>query len=224
MTPTTVSASPARSPPVRVESIEGSITVRNTRPGGERTGAGGAGRAPAARARAECRGAGPARGPRPPRPARRRARGRPAPRAPGRSPAHRLERLLPDLAPERGAEGGEPGRLQIARVRERHLEHALDTARARRQRHHPGREEERLLETVGDEDDRLARARPDGQEPLAHEESGLLVERAERLVHEHDLRVDRERGGDGGPLADAARELARVALGELPEPEGTQEV
>ena len=37
------------------------------------------------------------------------------------------------------------------------------------------------------------------------------VDRAERLVHEHQRRVDRERAGDADALALAAGELGRVA-------------
>ena len=43
-----------------------------------------------------------------------------------------------------------------------------------------------------------------GAQLLAH----ARVERAERLVEEEHLRLDRERAGEGHPLALAARELA----------------
>ena len=41
----------------------------------------------------------------------------------------------------------------------------------------------------------------------------LLVERAERLVHQHELRVEHERAGQRDALLLAARELARQAVG-----------
>ncbi len=61
------------------------------------------------------------------------------------------------------------------------------------------------------------------EEPLAHEEPRLLVERAERLVHEEDRRVEGERAGDGHALLHPARELARVARLEPAEPDGLEE-
>ena len=42
----------------------------------------------------------------------------------------------------------------------------------------------------------------------------LLVEGAERLVHQHELRLEHERAGDGDALLLAAGELDRTAVGE----------
>ena len=46
-------------------------------------------------------------------------------------------------------------------------------------------------------------------QPLAHDR----VDGAERLVHQQHRRVGRQRAGDADPLALAAGELVRVALG-----------
>ena len=44
----------------------------------------------------------------------------------------------------------------------------------------------------------------------------LLVERAERLVHQHELGLEHQRAGDRDPLLLAARELARPAAARSP--------
>ncbi len=45
-----------------------------------------------------------------------------------------------------------------------------------------------------------------------HQAAGLRVERPERLVHQQDARVDRQRAGDRGALLHAAGQLRRVAV------------
>ena len=60
------------------------------------------------------------------------------------------------------------------------------------------------------------------QELLAHQEAGLLVERAERLVEQDEARLHDERAGDADALAHAAGELRRIALGEVDEPHDAQ--
>ena len=73
----------------------------------------------------------------------------------------------------------------------------------------------RLLLVVGDEHrgdvDLVVQAPQPGAQLLAH----LRVERAERLVEQQHLRLDRERAGQRHALALAAGELRRVAVGEL---------
>ena len=49
------------------------------------------------------------------------------------------------------------------------------------------------------------------------------VEGAERLVHQQDVGVLRERAGQGHPLAHAARQLVRPAVGELLESNRSQQ-
>ena len=80
------------------------------------------------------------------------------------------------------------------------------------------------MQAVRDEDHGLARAPPDVEQPLAHQDARLLVERAEGLVHQEDLRVERERAPDRDALLHPARELARILLGEAGEAERAQEL
>src|SRR5947199_238706 len=144
--------------------------------------------------------------------------------AAGGTSSHRSQRLLADLAPELGAQRHHLGRLHRARVLHRQVERRLDPSRPRGHDGHPGRQEERLVQAVRDEDHGLARAPPDVEQPLAHQEARLLVERAERLVHQEDLRVERERAPDRHALLHPARQLARVLLGKAGEAERAQQL
>src|SRR5213596_2038063 len=137
---------------------------------------------------------------------------------------HRPQRLLADLAPELGAQRDELGRLHRARVVQGEVQHRLDPPGARGHDGDPRREEERLVQAVGHEDHGLARPAPDVEEPLAHEHARLLVEGAERLVHQEDLRVDGERAADRDALLHAPGELARVLLREALEAERREEL
>src|SRR5213080_1428795 len=136
---------------------------------------------------------------------------------------HRPQRLLADLAPELGAQRDELGRFHRARVVQGEVQHRLDPPGARRHDGDPRREEERLVQAVGHEDHGLARPAPDVEEPLAHEHARLLVEGAERLVHQEDLRVDGERAADRDALLHAPGELAGVLLREALEAERAEE-
>ncbi len=49
---------------------------------------------------------------------------------------------------------------------------------------------------------------PDAEEKLLHQRAGLVVECAEGLVEEQDLRIVGERAGDGRALLHAARRAA----------------
>src|SRR5438046_3502757 len=137
---------------------------------------------------------------------------------------HRPQRLLADLAPELGAQRDELGRLHRARVVQGEVQHRLDPPGARGHDGDPRREEERLVQAMGHEDHGLARPAPDVEEPLAHEHARLLVEGAERLVHQEDLRVDGERAADRDALLHAPGELARVLLREALEAERREEL
>jgi hypothetical protein len=74
---------------------------------------------------------------------------------------------------------------------------------------------DRLVDVVGDEDDRLAQLRLEAQELVLQPLAVDRVDRAERLVHQHQRRVGRERAGDADPLALAAGELRGVAVAEV---------
>ncbi len=70
---------------------------------------------------------------------------------------------------------------------------------------------DRLVDVVGDEDDGLAELALQAQELVLELLAHDRVDGAERLVHEHDRRVGRERAGDADALLLAAGELRRVA-------------
>ena len=68
---------------------------------------------------------------------------------------------------------------------------------------------------MGDEDDRLAYGGLQAQELVLEAFAVDGIDGAERLVHEHQRRIARERAGDAHPLALAAGELGRVAVTHL---------
>ena len=72
-----------------------------------------------------------------------------------------------------------------------------------------------LVDVVGHEEDRLGELLLEAQELVLEAIADDRVDRAERLVHEHDRRVDGERPGDADALALAARQLAREAVAVL---------
>lgn len=75
--------------------------------------------------------------------------------------------------------------------------------------HHcdPVAEVHRLVEVVGDEDDRLAELLLDLDELLLHLAADQRVERREGLVHEQDVGVGGERTGEPDALTHPAGEL-----------------
>ena len=76
----------------------------------------------------------------------------------------------------------------------------------------PIRQQDRLGDVVGDEHDGLAGLVPDIDQLALHASAGLRIERAERLVHQHDLRIAGQHAGDLHPLLHAARQLARILV------------
>jgi hypothetical protein len=70
---------------------------------------------------------------------------------------------------------------------------------------------------VGDEQAGLLQLMLDLQHLVAEQQARLLVERAERLVHQQDLRLGGERARDRDALAHAAGKLGRIALLEAVE-------
>ena len=142
---------------------------------------------------------------------------------PLRSPRRvRLRELLAQHVPE-GAEL--PGVLirladpdDVARARELDRVHVLDAAGPARQDDDAVGEGDGLGQVVGDEDDGLALPGPEGQELGLEAELRVGVERAERLVHEEDLRLDDERADERHALAHSARQGRREDVLEPLEP------
>src|ERR1700716_1561131 len=85
------------------------------------------------------------------------------------------------------------GMGEIARARQVDREDLGDGG-ARPDRHHrdPVGQQDRLGDVMGDEDHRLAGALPDCKQHRMHPAARKGVERAERLVHQQDFRLDRE--------------------------------
>src|SRR5690348_13695611 len=87
----------------------------------------------------------------------------------------------------------------------------------------PAAEAQRLVDRVGDEDARGAGLTQQLAELVAQRIAGVLVERAERLVAQEDVRPAREGAGDRDALAHAARQrMGKIVLvageAELGEP------
>ena len=76
----------------------------------------------------------------------------------------------------------------------------------------PVGQRDRLVDAVGDEDDRLAGRGDDLGELLLHDLAGHRVDRGERLVHQQQPGLGDERAGQADALPHAAGELARVGL------------
>src|SRR5260370_33446619 len=99
-------------------------------------------------------------------------------------------------------------------ARPRHVDrHAVQhAAGARREHDHAIRQIDGLVDVVGDEDDRLARAAPDVEQERLHLVARLHVERGERLLHHEDLRAHAQRPRQRHSLLHAPRQPLR----ELP--------
>src|ERR1051326_6837330 len=131
-----------------------------------------------------------------------------------------------DSGPQMGAPGDEFRCGAIvgppAWPRQVHAEDLLDTAGPRAQQHDAIAEVQRLVQAVRDEDDGDAQVLPDAAELHLHELARLRVESAERLVHEQDLRLQRQRSSKSNTLLHATRQLVRVAVLEALEPNERQ--
>ena len=121
-------------------------------------------------------------------------------------------------SPARGADGRRAprtgrladGEVAAARQVDRHdLAHAAGIGR---QHQHLLAEEHRLVDRVGDEQDRGAGLLPDAAQLLVQPVARDLVERAERLVHQQQRGPAEQRARDRDALAHAARELVRKGL------------
>ncbi len=83
---------------------------------------------------------------------------------------------------------------------------------------------ERLLLVVGDQQGRHVDLLVQAAQPLAQLGADLGVQRAERLVEQQHLRLDRQRSGERHALALSAAELGRVALGEAAEADDLEQL
>ena len=81
----------------------------------------------------------------------------------------------------------------------------------------PVGEDQRFLDVVGHEDDRVSGAAPQVQQQPVQAQARDVVERAEGFVHQEDVGPGREHGGEGDALAHASGELARPGVGEFVE-------
>ena len=78
----------------------------------------------------------------------------------------------------------------------------------------PVRHRQRFVLVVRDVDHRDAQPLVQPAHLELHLLAELLVERAERLVHQHQLRLEHERASDGDALLLPARQLRRLARAE----------
>ena len=100
----------------------------------------------------------------------------------------------------------------VALARPAGLDEIDEHARARRHHADAVRQQRGLVERVGDQQDGGAGLAPQLEQLVAHQQPGLLVERAERLVEQQQARPRHQGAGDAEPLAHAAGELRRIGL------------
>ena len=110
-----------------------------------------------------------------------------------------------------------PLRLLVEGLRRRHLLHAPAVEHGDAVRHH-----HRFLLVVGNVDDGDAEAAVDAAYLVLHLLAQVAVERAERLVHQHQARLEHQRAGNGHALLLAARQLRGAALLEPLQPHQLQ--
>ena len=128
--------------------------------------------------------------------------------------AHAAARFLAQVAPDlRHVAAERIARHDFGGARARQLDrhHALHLAGPVGHHQHAVGELHRLGDVVGDQQAGLLQLVLDLQHLVAEQEARLLVERAERLVHQQDLRLRGERARDRDALAHAAGELGRIA-------------
>ena len=107
-------------------------------------------------------------------------------------------------------------------ARQGDVEGLADRGRRRRQHHDPVGEVHRLVDVVGDEQHRDPVRRPHVQQQVLELGAGLGVDRRERLVHQQDLGLVRQRPRDRGSLLHAAGELPRELANVVAEPDRRQ--
>ena len=95
----------------------------------------------------------------------------------------------------------------------------LDTPRPCAHQHHPTADEHRFINVMGDEQHRLGFGLPDAKQKFLHQLAGLMIECAERLIHEQHARPIGERSRQRSALLHAARQLLRVVVLESIQPD-----
>ena len=106
----------------------------------------------------------------------------------------------------------------LARVRLVDVDHLLDGAGPRGEHRDPIGQEHRFAERMRHEYDRFGGARQQLREVFAQDHAGLLIERAERLVHQQDVGLQAERARERRTLAHAAGKLRRIMVHKVLEP------
>src|SRR3954452_20229684 len=96
---------------------------------------------------------------------------------------HLVAQRVPDLFVELDEARLEADLGHLAWARQVDVVDPLDLPRRGGHDHHAVGQRDRLLEIVGDEDDRRARVLPQREQLVGHDRARLHVERAERLVH-----------------------------------------
>ena len=141
--------------------------------------------------------------------------------------AHAAARLLAQVAPDLrhvAAERVARHDFRGARARQLDRHHALQLAGPVGHHQHAVGELHGLGDVVGDQQAGLLQLMLDLQHLVAEQQPRLLVERAERLVHQQDLRLGGERARDRDALAHAAGQLGRIALLEAVEADEIDEM
>ena len=84
------------------------------------------------------------------------------------------------------------------------MQFALDGSRPVSHHRDAVGEVNRFLDAVGDKDDGLAELVPDVQQLVLQGPASQRIERAERLIHQHDRRIERQQSRNCDSLAHAA--------------------
>ena len=109
------------------------------------------------------------------------------------------------------------------RLGEIDLDDLVDPARSWPQKHDPLRQQDRLVDVMGDEDHGHPPLRPHLQKSGPQRFAGHGVEGGEGFVHQQDLGFDRQRAGKADALLHPARQFVRIGIGKFPEPDQTQQ-
>ena len=126
--------------------------------------------------------------------------------------------LIAQLAEPLGAE-----HVEAARPRQADHDAFDDAPRPRSHDQHLVGEIDRLDQTMGDEQDGRTAALLHAQKLFPHPRPRLLVERAERLVHQQQARIADEAAGNGDALLHAAGQFVREAAREIDKPDKVEQ-